>query len=659
MSPGKHCERLDAWLREAGYQDSAWHELKRVPGERIVYRLVPHSGKPPVILKYKDHGCALPPAKMEIPAEVLDFYPDILMRCDTCAVRVEREAEGQRLDRVAHERTERAFFQAGVTVATLHTTDPPDRPPALIEALVEQIAVFVVQLRAAGVALDCLPPTSRLGEILCRHKGELARTWIHGDLKPDHIYLSDDGCRFIDADRLRIGLAIEDIASLLIHESWLHPKERLAARAFEQGYATVLPFPSPTELDVALLHAILRTIRNRISCQTSNALPAPLDALAAAWDRLSASARAPAHMRVPQPSGDVTRFHFPKPGIILAAGRGLRYARWSARKRKWSRRDTASDARLELAEGVLETPYWSEAWNTKVRRLKRLVFKPESRLVLKASLEGRRNRIIKLYSPGSFARKAAGFTWWRQAALTEPCLAPILGASDALNVVVMEQIRGVVLDTEGIRAEERLSEVAQLVRRFKDAARAQEIAGGSVESSRFPAVGCAQMLQQICQWLCRMAGAGLWPAEAINRLWEALEGSRCEMAGGGPYHLCHGDFVPGNVILDEGAGILRLIDADHLCLAPAYYDAAAFTAALLLDGRVTTEALTRFLRLCHGPQAQGSSLSLMVRVWILKLALAKLCRNRLGDEAIAVAGDALEAIRRSEEILDEDLHSLP
>ena len=278
------CRGLMQWLEARGLKLNSCEPVKSVGGRRTVVRLPGPDSGVSFFIKRRAADALSSVRGPDPPRDALSFYPEVLLRCVDCNLTVERNADGTPLDRVPESDRLAAYGQAGRDLADFHNQTFVSQPSGAASRIVRKIDAILSEARSLDAERDAIPAIEDLNAIAASmNDGQLNKSWVHGDMKPEHVYWSPSGCCFVDADRRRIGYAILDAGNMLNHIEWREGSEAREAHAFIAGYGEVAPIENGGHLWLARLHGAARTLRNRTAHGTERDSAQPLRTLVRLW----------------------------------------------------------------------------------------------------------------------------------------------------------------------------------------------------------------------------------------------------------------------------------------------------------------------------------------------------------------------------------------
>lgn len=225
------------------------------------------------------------------PTTVLKLFPERIFQCPTCGVTLEREAVGTRLDQCDAASIELHYSFAGKGLAVFHNLSAVEGMQVSSKRIVKKLLRWIDWIRSRGEGLDSLPDSRRFESCLMETTPrDLAVSWIHGDLKPEHVFVHDGEISLIDRDALKKGFILLDPANLVNHLEWEQQNSEIRIGAFLKAYAKGIRMDVADAFRFARLCAAIRTVRNRISengTGNRDAIQKPLASVSELWTEMA------------------------------------------------------------------------------------------------------------------------------------------------------------------------------------------------------------------------------------------------------------------------------------------------------------------------------------------------------------------------------------
>ena len=283
------CEHFDRWRQQQGLRIIRL-EAERIHRDRSVWRCFDSAADEVLYLKVRERPRPRP-SPDRVPEDVLSFYAERLFECADCGVSLEREVPGLGLDRADAKERGGACSTAGKGLATFHNLSRFENEPIAPKKILDKLIGWVEWIRTRGAPLERIPSLSELRKSLVeRLSHPLTHSWIHGDLKPEHVFIREGRMRFVDRDALKKGFTLLDPANLVNHMDWLWQDSDGPVRFFLSVYKRETEEFDPWMFQFARFHCAIRTIRNRVAANCGGkgeAIEAPLRTLSSIWAKIS------------------------------------------------------------------------------------------------------------------------------------------------------------------------------------------------------------------------------------------------------------------------------------------------------------------------------------------------------------------------------------
>lgn len=546
----------------------------------------------------------------ETPHQVSDFFPTVVLRSDATSVTIEEAVQGRQPSDSPEDLQAVAELLASFHEATAETNRQ------FAELLVERMLKMLVSLRMQGNGSGEFPVSALWRSSITPWPRRLPVTWIHGDMKPQHMVIGPERGWLLERSSLREGFAFEDVACMVNWLAWRHGEESAAVQTFVNAYCALQPIP-PQLLNLGRICGILQIIRERDfdEGQEDEHAMAALDTLQRLVGVMLQD-KTPRGPEIVLPDEPVEQYHLNRPNQIAASLSSSASLQWSNKQRRWVKRSALDDGYLNVHAGVFQKDFWSQQIGRNLKAVEPIAYRQERHLTMRlVEDEGERTSILHLYAPHVFHSCERSLRLWQQVQEQVKGLAHIQRLIPDAYSVFMDDLPGITPDLSDAQVLGALYEIQGRMLSLKDP-------GNS------PVMSSGGFVGEIVEQLSRMSNfTEVWPKRALDWFWRELETLQSPPA----MHslvLSHGCMRQDRLLWNDSSQELHLLHPDAMCMAPAGFDTAALIGSVSVEESTDIQAAQALQQSIVGNNASAEKgLRMYLPLWIIRLALRRLRRQ--------------------------------